>query len=661
MKNIIFVIIALLMFSCKDDTPSLNGDTGSMAFNAISVPDITYKSATVKAEVSNSPANLLKTGFCYGTEASPEINSSLVETNISEGVMQAELSSLSESTTYYVRAFAMAYDGKVVYSDEASFTTGSPDAEQRLADYVAPTYDDDYTNISSWNQRSRWNLANVHDPSVVKADDGYYYMYQTDASYGNAHAAHGHFHCRRSKDLVNWEYMGATMPSTPDWILEELNKTRAEMGLEPITSPQYGYWAPVVRKVREGLYRMYYSIVIDNYIKTGKPAVTINNVAVNFDNSWTERAYIGLMETSDPASNIWEDKGMVVCSSTDKNMGDWGRSGLGDWQAYFYFNAIDPTYVITESGEHWMIYGSWHSGFAAVEIDPATGKTKTDLSKPWNILSNGSTYGKLVARKDRSRWQGSEGPDIIYNPETEYYYMFIAYGQLAVSYNTRVVRSKYPDRDFKDMRGVAATSGDQAWPIVTHPYQFNDSYGWVGISHCGIFSDGAGNWFYTSQARFPVDIPGINQSNAVMMGHVRSIRWTEGETDSKMDGWPIVMPERYGAVPQDLPISKDELTGNWELIIFSGKPTGSDATTEIKKSQILTLNQDGTVETGVSEWTGKQWTYDAAKKVITINETRIYLQREVDWEATPRVHTVVGGGYGTSSEGIATYWLKKLK
>ena len=32
------------------------------------------------------------------------------------------------------------------------------------------------------------NLANVHDPSVMKAADGYYYMYQTDASYGNARA-----------------------------------------------------------------------------------------------------------------------------------------------------------------------------------------------------------------------------------------------------------------------------------------------------------------------------------------------------------------------------------------------------------------------------------------------------------------------------------------
>ena len=29
------------------------------------------------------------------------------------------------------------------------------------------------------------------------------------------------------------------------------------------------------------------------------------------------------METSDPASNIWEDKGFVVCSASDK-----GKDGL---------------------------------------------------------------------------------------------------------------------------------------------------------------------------------------------------------------------------------------------------------------------------------------------------------------------------------------------
>ena len=81
---------------------------------------------------------------------------------------------------------------------------------------------------------------------------------------------------------------------------------------------------------------MYYCIVVDNYIKTGKA----NNEA-NFDNSWSERAFIGVMETSDPASNKWEDKGFVVCSMSDRGK-NWSRSSrTSDWNAYFryiYYN-----------------------------------------------------------------------------------------------------------------------------------------------------------------------------------------------------------------------------------------------------------------------------------------------------------------------------------
>ena len=81
-----------------------------------------------------------------------------------------------------------------------------------LVKYQSPSYIDYYiTAGSSWADRAKWNLANVHDPTVMKADDGYYYMYCTDAGYGNPHNEdvqgnkHGHFQCRRSKDLVNWE------------------------------------------------------------------------------------------------------------------------------------------------------------------------------------------------------------------------------------------------------------------------------------------------------------------------------------------------------------------------------------------------------------------------------------------------------------------------
>ena len=146
--------------------------------------------------------------------------------------------------------------------------TPSDPTDADLANYKCPTYVDNYVSIADWSKRSQWNLANVHDPSVMKAADGYYYMYQTDASYGNAHEGHGHFHARRSKDLVNWEYLGGTMTVVPAWVKTKLNEIRAEQGLAPITNPSYGYWAPCGRKVKDHPYRMSYAIVVNNTIKT---------------------------------------------------------------------------------------------------------------------------------------------------------------------------------------------------------------------------------------------------------------------------------------------------------------------------------------------------------------------------------------------------------
>lgn len=89
----------------------------------------------------------------------------------------------------------------------------------------------------------------------------------------------------------------------------------------------------------------------------------------------------------------------------------------------------------------------------------------------------------------------------------------------------------------------AAKGANEDPTVLTHPYKFSAGSGWVGISHCAVFDDGAGNWYYVSQQRMPANVAGIAASNAIMMGGVRSIQW-----DS--NGWPVVMPERYGAVPQ---------------------------------------------------------------------------------------------------------------
>lgn len=631
--------LSLLLGGCSDDEKGTG--IGNMTLDAPKVSDVTYKSATVSATINEPSATVIKRGVCYSTEAEPTVENSIAEKQGAASTISETLTGLAENTTYYVRAFVVAYENEPIYSEETSFVTPAATLDEQLADYVAPAYEDDYTAFAGWEQRDRWNLANVHDPSVVKAEDGYYYMYQTDASYGNAHEAGGHFHCRRSLDLVNWEYLGGTMQEIPAWVKEKLNEYRAEMGLEPIESPVYNCWAPVVRKVRDGLYRMYYSIVVDNYIKTGAP-----NNEENFDNSWTERAFIGLMETSDPASNVWEDKGMVICSSSDKAMDGWTRPSLGNWDAYFYFNAIDPTYII-DGGRHWLVYGSWHSGIAEIEIDPETGLPKNKLGNPWGISNwTTGTYGQLVARRGTSRWQGSEGPEVVYNPETGYYYMFLAYGSLAVEYNTRVLRSQSVNGPWVDINGADAANGIEAQPVVTHPYKFDNSNGWVGISHCAVFDDGDGNWFYSSQARFPEDVPGVNASNAVMMGHVRSIRWTE-------DGWPVVMPERYGAVPQ-VPIKEGELVGDWEMIQMDGNHVGQQF-----GSAIMTLSADHKITQGT--WKGGTWSYDATNQVLTANGVKLYLQREVDWEAFPRSTTIVFAGYHNSNGTWRTDWGKKVE
>ena len=495
---------------------------------------------------------------------------------------------------------------------------------------------DDYTNIADWSNRFKWNLANVHDPSVVLADDGYYYMYQTDASYGNAHVgegrARGHFYCRRSKDLVNWEFMGPTMHGVPTWMKAKLNEIRKAMGLGASTTDfrnqnQFGYWAPCVRRISKDLYRMYYVVTLPG---------TINGAG-----TWSERCFIGLMETKNPADiDSWVDKGFVVTNYSDLEL-NYKVSATDYAHCYFKYNAIDPSLIINEKGEHWLIYGSWHSGFAAMQLDPSTGKPLHALGNPWG-KENEASYGKFIyTRQLGNRWQASEAPEVVYHDG--YYYLFIAYDELSVAYNTRVVRSKNIDGPYYDITGKDVTNhGGDAYPILTHPYKFGNHHGWVGISHCAVFNDGKGNWYYASQQRFPENYKGNANSNALMLGGVRSIIWTS-------DGWPLVLPERYAGITQKA-ITETELLGDWQHINLAYHYKKQDA------SVVMTLGSDHKVKSG---WkAGKAWTFDASKNVLTIDNERFYLRRELDWEANPRKETIVY--VGLSKDGKTTYWGKKV-
>lgn len=633
MKRLTFSLISLLtvftFMACSDGLDNIEYNRNSDI--VITIPEITATtgtSLTVTSSVTGNLNQVVKKGFCYSANAqNPTIKDNVVD---ADEDFNATISGLTGNTSYYIRAYAYS-NSRYTYSDVLTATTESLSLDEQLKNYVAPAYVDNYVDIASWDQRHEWNLANVHDPTVMLAEDGYYYMYQTDASYGNAHTAGGHFHGRRSKDLVNWEYLGGVMPSLPGWVIPKLNEIRSEMGLSEVSpeTADFGYWAPCVRKVRNGLYRMYYSIVCPGYLDGA--------------NSWGERAFIGLLENSNPADNNgWEDKGYVITNASDKGLNFHIRPD--NWaNCYYKWNAIDPSYLIDNDGKHYLIYGSWHSGIAALEVNAETGKPLNTLPTPWGTGEDIAAYGSLIATREMgNRWQASEGPEVIYNAATGYYYLFMAYDALEVPYNTRVCRSQNIYGPYLGIDGTNLTeTGGEMLPIVTHPYKFNNSHGWVGIAHCAVFDDGNGNWYYASQGRFPENVGGNTYSNALMMGHVRSIRWNS-------QGWPVVMPERYGAVPQ-IAITEDELVGNWEHIDLSysyGKQ---------KESSNMTLAADHTITDGT--WKGGTWSYDAEKQILTANGVELCLQREADWEANPRTHTIVYAGYTNSK----TYWGKKTK
>ena len=576
---------------------------------------------------------------------------------------------------------------EVTESAPAVVTQSKTGEEKKSADQNQDgsvyTYNDNYAAVSSWSNRSKWNLANTHDPTVFKWTDGYWYMFGTDASYGDELHKAGtgkYFAGKRSKNLVDWEYVPGLFDAAPDWIVSKLNEYRTEMGVPTLTKAEisFGYWAPCARVVTvdgKTKVRIYYSIVVDNYIKTGK-----KNTDANYDDSWVERAFIGVAESTNPngGPGAWEDKGFVLCSSSDKGKDGFARAkknGYGD--VYFYFNAIDPTYFVDDDGSHWMIYGSWHSGLAIVRINPSTGKVAAvdgndylsgnvtgdfSMGKPWadnaeSLLSQG--YGKRIySRNPASRWQGSEGPELVkYNG---YYWLFIANDGLDVPYHTRVVRATQIQGPYYDITGRNFTTAGNGnpYPIVTHPYKFNDAdnglgscYGWVGISHCAIFNDGD-NWYYMSQQRLPVNVANNQYSNAIMMGGVRKIVWTPSEVGGT-DLWPIALPERYAGLSSEK-VTETDICGEWQHINLAYTSKGA-----MDEAVSLTLSADHKMSGALSG----TWAFNETSQLLTFTPASgtavsVKVSRELDWEAKPRSATIVYAG--TEKALDLTYWGKKV-
>ena len=320
---------------------------------------------------------------------------------------------------------------------------------------------DTYEGISPFGYFSKWGPYNVHDPSIMKVGD-YYYSYSTDAGFGIDVRAG--IQVRKSKDLVQWTYVG--------WVFNDLPAKGAAFIKSQGGTPFNSLWAPYIMKVGNE-FRLYYSL-----------SSAVSRLSV-----------IGLA-TAPSAEGPWIEKGLVVTSTNSASV---------------QTNAIDPTVLATPDGKQYMYYGSAYDGIYVFEIDPATGLALNSGDKGRRIAQRGFTGNSINGN--------IEGPEIIYNAELKKYFLFIAYDWLETKYNVRVVKADNPTGPFYDFNGNDANLAQDDAPMILAPYQFQGHGGWQGTAHCSVFSDGAGQYYLASQAR-----PAASKYSMVM--HVRKMFWT---------------------------------------------------------------------------------------------------------------------------------------
>lgn len=285
-----------------------------------------------------------------------------------------------------------------------------------------------------------WGFLNAHDPSIFFDEaSGYYYIYSTDLQKGML--AQSGCQIRRSRDLVDWEFVGWAMP----------DGLPADVGAW--VSPR-SLWAPDCVLV-DGEYRLYYS-------------------ASHFGK---QRSAIGLAVSARP-EGPFVSRGIVL--KTDE----------GD-----PVNAIDPA-VVTDAatGDQYLSYGSFWGGIRLVPLDRATGLP----------VKGFAGYGQSIACRPRSVDGAIEGSYVIHNPANGYYYLFVSYGSLFADYNVRVARSASITGPYLDRNGVAMTdtsAGPNAVGFkILAGYRFGESRRWSAPGHNSVLRRGD-EWFIAHHMR----------------------------------------------------------------------------------------------------------------------------------------------------------------
>lgn len=270
---------------------------------------------------------------------------------------------------------------------------------------------------------------------------------------------------------------------------------------------------------------------------------------------------------------------------------NWVRNGGREYNTDYAPNAIDPAPFYDEDGILWLVYGSWSGGIHLLELDPTTGIPKYPGED--DMTEDGRTIDRYFGIKLSGGYhQSGEGPYIVYDEDSGYYYKWLTYGALQAhgGYNMRLFRAENVTGPYVDAQGNPG--------IITHRGDLNSNYGiklfgnyeipgiqnngYRAPGHNSVIKDQNGNWFNIFHTRF-------NRGSEEHEVRVHQML-------KNKDNWMIPLPYHYrGELAQLDGISNDDIVGEYVYVNH-----GTDNSTEMIENLTIYLESDSTITGDIS-------------------------------------------------------------
>lgn len=289
----------------------------------------------------------------------------------------------------------------------------------------------DISQIKKANYKAE---ISCHDPEIILADDGKYYM------------TGSHQVIAKSEDLAKWDYV-ANGNRMFDNIFDGDMPAFSYVGKNEDNG--YSIWASnIYYNKTMGKYLMYFCTT-SSYIKSNLTLAVSDTPGGPYSYKETF-LYSGFGKNDLDQTNLKETLG-------DTDLSRYFKYGAYDNKKWP--NCIDPAVFEDKDGNMWLVYGSWSGGIFTLPLDPQTGlpihKAVEDSAGSADM---DPYYGYRIAGGGH---HAVEGPYIQYDPKTEKYFLFVSYGKLTREggYQIREFRGDYPWGPFQDSSGKVL--GDQ--------------------------------------------------------------------------------------------------------------------------------------------------------------------------------------------------------